>query len=260
MSNGSATTTQTSGSPALEGILSGFGNAVNQAINMPYQPYGGPRVANLSPLQQQAIGNYGGLISDPSWGQAAQTYSNAQTGGMNPYMKQVGQTVVDDATKAYQQATADTLRRSNTPGNLNSARSQLAQGQNDTNLARGLSQGLGGVYSQAFDNQQNRALQGAQGAQNLGGAYSNILNNATQAGNTTRNYEQSVIDALYGDFQNANNYPWEQLQRGAGIFGQLQGGAPRTTTTTGPGSDPVAQGLGAWSLGSAISNGKSGQR
>src|SRR5689334_5166511 len=105
MSSGGATTTQTSGSPVLEGILSGFGNAVNQAINMPYQQYQGPRVANLSPLQQQAIGNYGGLINDPSWNQIAQTYSNAQTGGMNPYMKQVGDTVVADTTNAYNHAT-----------------------------------------------------------------------------------------------------------------------------------------------------------
>ncbi len=256
MSSGGATTTQTSGSPTLEGILSGFGGAVNQAVNMPYQQYQGPRVANLSPLQQQAIGNYGGLINDPSWNQIAQTYSNAQTGGMNPYMKQVGDTVVNDATKAYQSATADTLRRSNTAGNFGSARAGLAQDQNDTNLARGLSQGLGSVYSQAYNDQQNRALAGAQGAQGLAGSYSNILNNATQAGNTTRNYEQSVIDALYGDFQNANNYPWDQLSRGANIFGQLQGGAPRTTTTTGPGADPVAQGLGAWALGSSLSKGK----
>jgi hypothetical protein len=243
----------------LEGILSGFGNAVNSAINLPYQQYQGPRVANLSPLQNQAIGNYSGLISDPSWQQAQNTYSDAQNGSMNPYMQQVGQTVIADTTNAFNHATAGTRSAYNTPGNFGSARQGIAQDTNETNLARGLSQGLGGVYSNAYDNMQNRRIQGANGSQQLAGTYGNALNNSIQAGNTSRNFDQNVIDALYGDWQSANNYPWQQIERGANVFGQLQGGAPRQTTTTGPGSDRVSQGLGLWALGNNL-GGSSGSK
>lgn len=256
MSSGSATSTQTTGSPVLEGILGGFGNAVNSAISQPYQQYQGPRVANLSPLQNQSLGNYQGLINDPAWNQSANTYSDLQSGSMNPYLQQVRDTTVADATNAYQHATAGTRSAFNTPGNFGSARQGISQDTNDTNLARGLAQGLGGINAQAYDNTQNRRLQAAGGQGALANTYSGILNNGIQAGGTQRNFEQSVIDAMRGDWQDANNYPWQQIERGAGVFGQLQGGAPRTTTTTGPGSDPVAQGLGMWALGNNLSRGK----
>lgn len=224
-------------------------------MNLPYQQYQGPRVANLSPLQNNVMGAYSGMINDPSWNQAQQTYSNAQNPSMNPYLQQVRDTAVADTTKAYNQATQGTRSSYNTPGNFGSAGQGLAQDHNDQNLARGLAQGLGGINAQEFDTQQNRMIQGAQGQQGLASAYSGILNNGAQAGNMQRGFDQQVIDAMYGDFQNANNYPWQQLQNGAGIFGQLQGGMPRTTTTTGPGADPVAQGLGMWALGNSMNSG-----
>lgn len=257
MSSGNASTTQTTGlSPEIAGILSGFGNAANSAMNMPYQQFNGPRVANLSGLQNQVMGNYGGMLNDSSWDQARNTYSDMQNGSMNPFLQQVRDTATADTTRAYNQATAGTRSSYNSPGNFGSARQNLAQDRNDTNLARGLSQGLAGINAQGFENVQNRRLQGAQGQQGLASTYSGVLGNAAQAGNMGRGFEQQVIDANYGDWNRANDYPWSQLERGAGIFGQLQGGAPRTTTTTGPGADRVSQGLGLWMLGNSMSNGK----
>jgi hypothetical protein len=241
----------------MAGILQQFGGAAQQAMAQPYQQFNGPRVANLSPLQQQSMAGYGNLLSDNSWDQAQGTYSDLQSGSMNPYNQQVRDTTAADVTRAYDQATMSTLRRSNSPGNLGSARADMAQGQNDQNLARGLAQGMGSINANAFDNMQNRRLQAAQGSGNLANLYSGILGNAANAGNMQRGFDQQVIDANYGDWQTANNYSWDQLGRGANIFGQLQGAAPRTTTTTGPGSDPVSQGLGLWMLGSNM--GRSGK-
>lgn len=253
MGSGSNSSTQTTGMPPeYSAILQNLGNAASQAIQMPYQQYMGPRVANLSPLQQQSMGGYSGLLSDPSWNQAQSTYSNMQTGGMNPYLKDVEGVAIKDATDAYNNATMATLRRSNTPGNLNSARADMAQNMNDQALARGLTQGIAGIRANAFESSQNRALQGAQGAGNLAQLYSGILGNAAHAGDMQRGFDQQVIDTNYGDWQRANDYPWTQLQRGADLFGTLAGGAPRTTTTTGPGRDPVATGLGIWALGNQM--------
>jgi hypothetical protein len=93
----------------------------------------------------------------------------------------------------------------------------------------------------------------------LAGQYSGILGNAMQAGDVPRRFDQQVIDANRDDWREANDYPYSQLQRVSGALGPLFGAAPRTTTMTGPGSDPIAQGLGTWQLANMLGGGgKSG--
>lgn len=256
MSSGGAQTTQTSGlDPTMQGILSGLATTGAQVAQQPYNPYQGPMVANLSPLQQQASQGYGDLLNNPAWGQAQNTYSQAQNKDMNPFMDQIGGRVTSQVTDAYNRATAGNRATFNSSGNFGSARNNIAQDGTDKNLATGLADGLGSLYGSEWTNTQNRALQGAQGAQGLASGYGQALGSAMQAGNTQRGYEQQVIDANRGSFNDANNYQMNQLKDFAGLFGQLQGGAPRTTTTTGPGSDPFMQALGAYTIASGGSSG-----
>jgi hypothetical protein len=260
MSGGSTTSTQTSRlPPEYAGILSGFGNAAAQAMQQPYQQFNGPRVAELSGLQNQSAQGYQNLLANPAWGQAQNTYSNMQNGSMNPFMDQIGGRVTKQVTDAYNQATNGTRTAFNDVGNFGGSGQNIAQDRNDKNLSTGLADGLGSLYGGEWNNMQGRMLQGAQGSQGLAGAYGNALGSAMQAGNTQRGFDQQVIDANYGDWQTANNYPWEQLNRGAGIFSQLQGGAPRTTTTTGPGADRTSQGLGIAMLANQM-GGNSGSK
>lgn len=83
-----------------------------------------------------------------------------------------------------------------------------------------------------------------------------------QGGDLERRYMQSLLDSAYGDFNEWRQYPEHQLDVFGRAFGSLYGGAPRSTTTQGPGSDPLAQSLGAWQLsnqlGSKGGNGFSG--
>jgi hypothetical protein len=135
---------------------------------------------------------------------------------------------------------------------LGSARHQLAENNNQQNLSRGLTDSLGALRSNAFESSQNRRLQAAGLGGQLAGTYSGILGNAMQAGDIPRRFDQSVIDANYGDWREANDYPYTQLQRVSGALGPLFGAAPRTTTSRGPGSDPIAQGLGTWQLANML--------
>ncbi len=247
----------------MAGILSGFGNAASQAMQMPYQQFTGPRVAELSGLQRQSMGGFGSLLGDPNWSTAASTYGSLAKDGGGADWSAAKAAVTSDVTDAYNRATNGTRSSYNTPGNFGSARSNLAQDRNDTKLARGLSQGLGSIDAQANEAAQNRRLQAASGIGGLGTTYGNLLGSAAQIGNMQRGFDQQVIDANYGDWTRANDYPWEQLSRGADIFARLQGAAPRSTTTSGPGADPVAQGLGYYALANSIggsgSSGRSGK-
>lgn len=251
LSNGSATTSQTSGlDPAWSGILQGLGTSAAQVAQQPYNPYQGPMVANQSPLQTQAAQGFQGLMANPAFGQAQNTYSQAQDRSMNPFMDQIGGRVTTQVTDAYNRATNGTRSNYNSPGNFGSARQNLAQDRNDVNLSTGLADGLGSLYGGEWTNMQNRALQGAQGTQGLASTYANILGSGMQAGNTGRNYEQQVIDANRQSFDQANNYGRDQLNWLTGLFGNLSGSAPRTSTTTGPGASQVGQGLAGAMLAS----------
>lgn len=257
MSGGNQTSTQTSGlDPSIAGILSQFAGAAQGAMNMPYKQFNGPRVANLSPVTQQAIGAYGGLMNSGGWNQSGATIDDLMSSNMNPYTDQVVNRATQATRDAFNSATAGTRAAYNTPGNFGSARQGLAQDRQEENLARGLGDATGALYQSGWNNMQNTRANAVGLGNNLASTYSGILGSALNAGNTQTQQEQNVINANYGDWQTANNYPWQQLQNGAGIFGQLQGAAPRTTTTTGPGANPISQGLGTIMLGNYLGQGK----
>jgi hypothetical protein len=225
---------------------------IQGVAGLPYQQFQGPRVAELSGAQRGAIGNYEGMMNDPRWGQAAGTLQELSSGSMNPYTDQVENNVTRGVTDRFNQATRGTTSAFNSAGGLGSARHQLAENNNQENLSRGLTDSLGALRSNAFENNQNRRLQATGMSGQLAGQYSGILDGGMRAGDIGRLQDQRVIDANYGDWREANDYPYQQLQRVSGALGPLFGAAPRTTTSTGPGSDPIAQALGGWQLASSL--------
>lgn len=260
MDRGGSTTTRTTGlPPEIAGIYSGFGNAAAQATQMPYQQYMGPMVADMSGLQQRAMGGFGQLLNGtPSMMGAENMLAQTLAGnGSNPYTSQVENRVVGGVTDAFNRATAGTRSHYNSPGNFNSARHNMALDTNETNLSRGLGDALGALHSSAYESERNRQMQAATMAPQLFGAYGSMLGNAMQAGNVERNFYQQVMDAQRGQWEQANNYPWTQLERGAGVLGRLQGGFPSVETQQGPGADPVSQGLALWLAGSSLWNNSS---
>jgi hypothetical protein len=255
----SATTSQTSGLSGAQPYLDQYANLVTNAVDRPPPQYMGPRVANLTPLQNQAIGGYSDILgqlpgmASPAIGMLNNTIAG---NGGNPFTSQVVGAMQKPVIDAYNAATAGTTGRFNTPGNFGSDRMQMAQGRNDYNLSRGLADATGQLYSNAYEAERGRQMQAPGILGGLLGTGSQFLNNATTAGDLPRQVQQRSMDALYGDFQNVANWPTTQLQTAANAIGPLFGALPRTTTTTGPQGDPVQQGLGLLALGSMFFGGK----
>ena len=257
--SGPATTSQSSGMAGdFAPYLHRYGSMIEGVAGLPDQQFQGPRVAELSGTQRSALGNYDGLMGDAGWGMAADTLADLGSGSMNPFTEQVENRVAQGVTDRFNQATRGTTSAFNSAGGLGSARHQLAETRNQENLARGLGDSLGALRSNAFESSQNRRLQATGMGGQLAGVYSGILGNAMQAGDVPRLFDQRVIDANYGDWREANDYPYTQLQRVSGALGPLFGAAPTTTTRTGPGNDPIAQGLGMWQLANNVGGSKTG--
>lgn len=261
MSNSSATTSQTSGlSPDYASILQGFGGQAMGAMQLPYQNYQGPRVANLSPLQTSALSGYRGLLSGtPSMRGAEGMLTETLNGnGGNPFTEQVVNRATQGAKDQFNSSVGGIRRSFNSAGGWGSDRQNLALDREEQNLSRGLADATGSLYANAYESERGRQMQAASLAPTLANTYSGILGGALNAGDVQRRQDQTYIDANYGDWMRANDYPWTQLERGAGILGTAMGGAPRTTTTTGPGSDRVAQGVGLMQLANYFGSGSGG--
>jgi hypothetical protein len=220
---------------------------------MPYTPYTEQRVADLSPLQSQAIQGFSSLgqAAIPYLGQAANTLSGFVNGNANPFQDQVANRVTRGVTDAYNQAVSQTTGRFNTPGNFDSARHQLARELDQRALSTGLGDALGNVYSTGYENAANRALSSVGALGGLLSGATGALATGLQAGNIPRQQQQSLLDSLYGDFQEQRNYPWQQIQNAASLLG-TGSRAGGSTTSSVQGYDPVSQGLGVMQLASSM--------
>lgn len=237
---GPPSTTSTTVPDWLSNYASGLFGAAGNVAQMPYVPYQGPRVADLSPLQTQAMGGFSSAI--PFISNAAGTLADAVTGDSgNPIIQSMTRGVTDQ----YNNAVAQTSGRFNTPGNWGSVR----QGMADELNQRALATGLGDAQSQF-----------RLGAANTLGSLLNTglsgLNSTLNAGGVQQGNLQNVYNTAYNDFLEQRNYPWTQLQNAGNLLG-LGRGASGSTTTSVQGYDPVSQGIGLYQLGSQL-GGKSG--
>ena len=256
MSSQGPSSSSTSGPPQwFQDYARTYLDAGSAQAQQGYQPYQGQRVANLSPTQTGALGNLQYLSNGtPSMHSAEQSLNQTLTGGYkNPFEDQVVKRVTGDVTNAYNQATNTTTRRANTAGNFLSARHNMAQDQNDTNLARGLGDAIGQVRSGNHEAERNRQMQAAGMAPNLTSSAIGSLGQIASLGNIERLYNQQLLDSQYGDFTDQRDHGWNQLNRLGSLFGATQGSMPRTTTSQ-QGYDPISQGLGTYMMASNMYN------
>lgn len=260
MSTKGPASTQTQSFPDwLSGYAQPFLSAAAQVAQTPYTPYTGPRVADLTPTQQAAIGGYGAIANGvtPLYGQAAGTVGNILQGQDNPYLKNAINAATTQATDAYNQAVAGTSGRFNSPGNWDSARHDMRDELNQRALATGLGNSIGSLEMGQFNTNNQTALQALSGLNSTLGAGTSAINNAIQGSDIQRQQLQQVYGTGYNDYLDQRNYPWQQLQNFSGLLTGARGAAP-TTTTTQQGYDPISQGVGLMALGNAYSKGKGG--
>ncbi len=272
------TTTQTQAlNPFIQDILARNYGAAQQVASIPYQAYGGPRIAQFRPTEQQAFDvatqaatqqvgmpqlQQATQVAQRAAGYSPQQFQQDVSGFMSPF-----QSSVIDATMARlaqnraerDAATKAQLAASKAFGNERRGvyEAQLAAEQ-DLNTAQTLADLYNRGYTQAAGFAQGLPGQQLAGAQALAGYGQQALGNQQAyaamlqgVGQTQRGMAQQNIDLAYQDFLAQRGFPQQQLQ--TLIMGAQGLPSPVTQTTTQPGQSTISQiGTAASAIGGIL--------
>lgn len=271
------TTTTQALNPFIQDIITRNYTAAQQVAAIPYQAYGGPRIAQFRPAEQQAFNvatqaatqqvgmpqlQQATQVAQRAAGYSPQQFQRDVSGFMSPF-----QSSVIDATMA-RLAQARAERDAATKAQLAASRAfgnerrgvyeaQLAAEQ-DLNTA----QTLANLYSQGYGQAAGmaQALPGQQlaGASALAGYGQQALGNQQAyaamlqgVGQTQRDMAQRNIDLAYQDFIAQRSFPQQQLQ--TLLSGAAGLPSPISQTTTAPGQSTLSQiGSAASAIGSIL--------
>lgn len=222
--------TQVSGpSPYMQPYINAFMPGAFNLANQPYQQYQGPRTAPLSDIQMQALqGIQGQMGGTPLSQQAQGLLGGLMQGGGNPFMQQMIGDVTNQATRAYESATAGINNRFRNPNSFAGSRHAMMQDQANEAFARGLGGALGNLQYNAYGEGLDRQMRAAQQAQGLEGAQFSRLLQGLQAGSLPRGVQQQYMDDAYNDFREARDYP----RNTASWLASLLYGAPGSQSVT----------------------------
>lgn len=278
MGKGSNTTTTSSNTsradPQADSIYRGILDRAEGVASTPYQSYAGELVAPMNAQQNLGIGginasaNFAQPFIQDAAGYARDSAAPISAGQIQNYLNPHTQNVVD-ATQAQ-------FDRSNAKGQTALTGNAIAQGAlggNRVGVAQANLAGeqqaqqnpvIAGLYSQGYQQaltaaqaDAQRQGQAAYSLGNLGVAGQNAALTGAQsqiaAGSLQQQTQQAQNTADYGQFMQAQGYPYQQLQWLAGLstgVGSQLGGTSTSTGTT-PGPDRTGQliGLGTAALG-----------
>jgi len=250
--------------PYVESTL-GKAQALTDINQNPYQSYQGQRIADFTPMQQQAFQNVGNMQVTPQTGQGsalagtaglaslgaganyAQQATNpyAQQAYMSPYIQNALQPQLAELGRQFDITGQQEKGRATAAGAFGGTRQALMQAENDRNRNMAMNQVIGQGYQNAFDKAQqamqfgttaglqgyNQALQGANTLGQLGqNQYQQQMGiNAAQqqAGAQQQAQAQQGLTNAYQEFLNRQNYPYKQLGFMSDIIHgtQMSGGA-----------------------------------
>ena len=210
----------------------------------PYQQYTGERVAQLSPLTQQAMGSATGLgvagqvgagstLAGASGLSALAPSSFTMPGTAGAYMSPYMQNVVDaQQREAKRQAAIQGTNlgaQAAKAGAFGGSREAIERAQANRDLQTQLgniqAQGLQNAFQQAqqqYNAEQQQRLTGAQtgvqAASVLGtlgnqqfGQQKDIINLQNQLGTQEQQRAQDILNAQYQDYLNYQNFPYKQM-------------------------------------------------
>jgi hypothetical protein len=222
----------------------------NQIAAKPYQAYGGQRIADINPFQQQAA-DAAGALGQQGQGLAQRgfnilggigTAADRISAYQNPFTSEViDRSMSDlerqrqisgqaDASKAVAARAFGGSRQAVNDALTNEAYARQA-GDLSANLRlQGFNTALGAAQQ---DVQQQQALAQALQASGYG-----ALGQAGQAGDFLRGFQQQGLDQTYGDFLDRENY---DLKRLGVLQSAVQNSPYQTSTSQGP--DRIGQGL-----------------
>ena len=244
-----------------------------EATTSPYQPYtGGPRLAAISPQEQQAyqmtsanVGNYrpytqaagqyiGGAtqsFTDPG---VASRFMNPFTqnvvagigaaAGRNLYenlLPQVNRTFVGGGTFGGSRSAEFTARA------VRDANAAALSAQNEA-LQKGYTTGM-----EQFNTEAGRYMTAAEQARALGRDVQSLAGTDTAAleaaGRAQRGFEQESLDLARSDFEAQRDYDYTQARRFADFVGTPSASGSGTTYERAPGVNRTASTIGAIATG-----------
>ena len=219
----------------LKGAASSYSKLVTDLSNRPYQAYQGQGVADLNSQQTQALDMIGQRAGNGQiQGQAEGALSGFLQGGQtNPYLdamvKKAQGSVAEGFNTMVKPQIETAMVNSGSFGNSGlEQRMQLQQkaaGQQMSDIATQM-------YGQAYNTDQANKMQALGMSPTIQQSGYMGANQLLNAGNVAYNNAQDKADFGYQQYQNAQNYPIQQI---AAIGGGLNNMSGSTTTQSGGG-------------------------
>ena len=260
----------------------------------PYQAYTGERIAQFTPLQQQAFQGAKTMAPSAATGEAVtralgtsySPYATGQFGSqvgqyMDPYMQNVVEIQQREAQRAADIAGTQRGAQAVQSGAFGGSRQAIMDAEAARNLAmqkgdiqaRGLQDAYGRAQTQFNTEQQLReqskqygaglGLQGLQTA--LTGAGQQFQQgmdvNRLQAGYGTQQQQQvqNILGQQYQDFLDQKKFPYQQLEFQSNLLRGTPSGSTQTIYTAAPSAASQVAGLGTAALGASKLMAKGGK-
>jgi len=205
----------------LQPLLSLYTSQATNIANTPYQYYSGQRYADLNPTQNNAIQMIQDRASNgsPVMDQANATLTSTLKGGnTNPYLDSLVQRAQDSV-------------KSNMIGTMVGSGSFGNSGVQEA-MGRALGDTATSMYGNAYNTDRANQMQALGMAPQYGNQAYTDAGQLLNAGNVQQQNTQNNLDFGYQQFQDAQNYPFKQLQATGGVLGQNMG---QTTVQKGGG-------------------------
>ena len=209
----------------------------------------------------------GGAAGASMGGNSGGNYDTSTAGSQNPYLRGMGQNIIDQMTENYTRNQLPASRSgAMAVGGFGGSRQGVVEANGLNDLNRGIGQNLTNLYGQDYTNQQNRNLQNKSidnqydlglKSNNLG--FANLDSNNQQFGanyglnvmNAQNNWSQQGVQAA----NNIQNTPIDYARYFNGQANQMGGqGGTNTNTQTNPGNPYIgalggAQLINSWFKG-----------
>lgn len=208
---GQTSTTEASIAPEFRPLANLYTQQATQIAQTPYKAYEGQRYADLNQTQNLGIG----MVQDRALN-GSQTFNNAEgnlnqmmQGGTNPYLDKM----VQKAQGSVMSNAATAMNRSGSFGNSGiqeQALNQMGQIAND-------------MYGQQYQFDQGQRMQAVGMAPQFANQQYQDAGQLIQAGNIQQQQDQNNKDFAFDQYQQAQDYPFKQLQATGGVISNNMG-------------------------------------
>ncbi len=218
--------------PSAQKLL-GKAEAVTDISQNPYQPYRGERVAQFTPLQQQAFQGASTMNAGP------EAFTQQVPQYMSPYMQNVIDREKLEAARASDLLGQQQQAQATQAGAFGGYREAIQRAERE----RGLRSQMGDIQTRGLQSAYDRAADQFRTGITQGLA---VGQQQAQLGGQQQQQVQNVLNTNYQDFLNQQRYPYQQLE----FMSNILRGTPMGTVNTLYGANPTtAQTLGALGMG-----------